>query len=187
MAKAAPADRLPPVGTIQIALTVFLRDGGQGLPTLYFGGGFAFDVTDIFGFAGRGRCHKHTDHGESSMACRASATGVPLLPPDFFMDPLLQRGHVGFEDGRYNQTMEWENDEFPAADPTTRGHRVGFKAFTDARSSGRIFGYKYSERRDDPLSLLYESVDAYVAVNGMHIRTLPDGRVFLKATFPLDR
>ena len=119
------------------------------------------------------------------MTCHASATGVPVAPPFYYMDPLLQRAHVEFDHGGWHQTMDWQSDDLPRVRYGGNGKHTVVNVSSDADSSGRLFSHDYAERKDDVISFLLEALWANVTVDGAHVRVSPDGTVHLTATFPV--
>ena len=184
---AAPADRTPDAEAIQIALTVFLTKGHGGPPTMYFGGSIAFDVLEAYGFAGRAKCHQHESHGSKQVSCVGLATGEEVAPPAYYMDPLLQRAHVEFDQGKWHHVMDWQSDELPETSQRVKPRHATVEAFVDSSSHGRICGRRFTQRRDQPLSVLIEAAFANVTVDGIHISRTPDGAVRVRATFPANR
>lgn len=184
---AAPSDRTPGAETIQIALTVFLTNDHRGAPTMYFGGSFAFDVLEAYGFAGRAKCHRHDSHGSREVACVGMATGEEVAPPAYYMDPLLQRAHVEFDQGRWHHVMDWESDELPEASQRVKPRHSTVQAFVDSSSHGRICGRRFTQRRDHPLSILIEGAFANVTVRGIHVSRTSDGAIHVRASFPSGR
>lgn len=184
-AVAAPAERDPGAGTTQAAVSLFLHMDGHRLPVMYFAGAIAYDVAEVYGIAGKSRCGVRTHRGETVMVCSAVASPVQIAPTDFSMDPLLREAHVAFDQGRWHHIVDWTNDRpFEpgyAADP--KGTGVG--AFSEAESSGTIFNYDFSQRRDHPFGMLIEEASARVTAGGMRLRTGPGGRVHVSTIVPL--
>ena len=181
---AAPAEEAPGAGTNQAALSLFLHMDGHRLPVMYFAGAIAYDVAEVYGVAGKARCTVATRRGETVMVCSAIATPVQIAPTDFSMDPLLREAHVAFDQGRWHHIVDWTNDKGFEPDYGTDPKAAGVVAFAEAESSGTIFNYDFSQRRDHPFGLLIETVSARATVDGVRIRTAPDGRVHVTMTLP---
>jgi hypothetical protein len=181
---AAPAEEGPGAGTAQAAVSVFLQSDGHRLPVMYFAGAITYDVVDAYGIAGKARCIVKTRKHVMTMICTAVATPVQIPPTDFSMDPLLREAHVAFDQGRWHHSVDWTNDRGFTPDYGTNPGGAGVVAFAEAKSSGTIFNYDFSQQRDHPYALLIETAAARVAANGVHLRTSADGLVHLSVRFP---
>jgi hypothetical protein len=180
---AAPAD--PGAGTNQAAVSLFLQMDGHRLPVMYFAGAIAYDVAEVYGVAGKARCTLATRHRETVMVCSAVGSPVAIEPTDFSMDPLLREAHVAFDQGRWHHIVDWTNDKGFQPDYRADPSGTGVIAVAEAESSGTIFNYDFSQRRDHPFGLLLETASARVTVDGVRVRTAPDGTVHVSLTRPL--
>ena len=179
--------RVPDSGAelFRMAFTSFLRhprDGGA--PSVYFGAALGFNVGDDHGFAGRGPCHREERRGRKYWSCSASARGVRVLPTGFYMDPLLQAGHLEFEHKGYNHTVDWTG----RGDPNLMyggGSRSGAVSLSNrASATGRLFGYRFSSKRDRAFGFLAEAAFAWVATDSAEIWMDRDGRLHAHVLVP---
>ena len=173
---------------IRIALTSFLHHPNQGPPSLIFGGGMSFDIGNDMAFAGRGPCHRKERRGRKFWACHASARGVRVLPTGFFMDPLLQVGHMELDRGGYHHRVDFVGDGEPEI--VYGGTVAGGVVFllNEADTAGKLFGHRVPTRRDRPLGFMVEIgfVDV-LTVDGVRVRMGDDGRMHVHALIPAGR
>jgi hypothetical protein len=169
----------------RVALTAFLHHSRSGPPMLYFAGGMSFDLLDDVAFVGRGPCHREERRGRKVWACRASGRGTSVLPPDYYMDPLLQTAHLEVRRGGFDHVVDWTGKGEP---DVHYGGGLGdavVYAYNNATATGRLFGDRFSTKRaDHAMSLLGEFVFATVETNGLQVRMDDEGRVHVDAAFP---
>jgi hypothetical protein len=174
------------VDVVRLALTSFIDKPHRGAPTMYFGGAIAFNVGDDNAFVGYGPCVRKQRRGRHYWSCHASARGVPVLAPDFYMDPLLQTAHLQIRHKGFEHTIDWAGRGSP--DVAYGGSVTSNTVFASNRAdaTGRVFGHRFSPKSYHASSFLAELVFGFVALPGMDVRVTPDGTVHVHSLVPVE-
>lgn len=182
--QAAHARRDGGVDLFRFSLTSFL-DGSRGdSPTLYFGAGMSMQLGEDLAFAGRGPCRRVERRGRKGWSCRASARGIPVLPTGYYMDPLLQTAHIELSTQGYEHSVDWTGKGEPNISYAGDAGDAVVYAFNNASATGRLFGRRFSTKRDRASSFLGEFLWASARVDNVDFRLGDDGVMHVRAFFP---